>query len=233
MMARIGLPLFLLTLIGALMLVSAPCAFAEDEVTESAPVEADAAAAETTETADEPGRTPPTPWQIVAIVLLVLVLLVATGCFLAVFRVIFPVPTELADVAVRNLGTGRLLVTGLLPVVGAGLLGAAAAATGPVGGAIWGVLIGLPALILMLVGAAAAVPYLGAAVLRGGSERSPLTQVVVGAVVLGLAIGAGFASHVLAPFVLVVVFGWFLGAGLGVVFRPAPAVDAAPEENAS
>ena len=83
----------------------------------------------------------------------------------------------------------------------------------------------LPAALLMLVGALAAVPHLGAGLLRSREDRSLLTRCVVGTVVLGFALGAAAALQPLVHFVGMIVAGWFLGAGLGVIFRASSAVE--------
>jgi len=177
--------------------------------------------------ADEAAQAAPEahrPGQVLAAVLLAIVLTVGVGCLLAVLRVIFPGPARLADAGVARLDTGRLLLTGLLPVVGAGLLGAAAEATHVQAlVVVWCVVILLPIALLMLVGAMACVPHLGAGLLKDGEQRSLLARAITGALVLGLASGAAAALRPLAPFVGVILAGWFLGAGLGVVFRPREA----------
>lgn len=181
------------------------------------------AAGEAAEAAAEPG-----PGKVLAIALLAVLFAVGTGCLVAVLRVVFPGPAAKADAALERLGTGRLLLTGLLPVVGIGLLGAAAAATHVQAlTAVWAIVLFLPAALLMLVGALAAVPHLGGALLRTREERSLLARSVVGTVALGLALGATAAVPPLVHFVAMILAGWFLGAGLGVVFRPAAASEEA------
>lgn len=179
-------------------------------------------AAEATEKAAPHG-----PGAILAAVLLAVLVVVGLACFLAVLRVMFPGPTRKADLAVGRLTTGRLLLTGLLPLVGTGLLGWAAEASGVEAlGIVWGVVIFLPLAVLSLVGAMAAIPHLGAGLLSRGSERSLLARTIVGSLVLGFALGTvGAALKPVAPFLLAVVLGWFLGVGLGVLFRPADTVD--------
>ncbi len=162
------------------------------------------------------------PGQALAGVGLGVLLVVGLGCLLAVLRIIFPGPARKADAALERLSTGRLLLTGLLPVVGIGLLGAAAEATHVEAlVVVWVVALLLPAALLMIVGALAAVPHLGAGLLRSRDDRSLLARSVVGALVLGLALGASAALGPLVHFVGMIVAGWFLGAGLGVIFRPA------------
>lgn len=165
----------------------------------------------------------PRPGQILLWVLVAVVVVASSGCLLAVLRVIFPGPAAKADAAVKRLTTGRLLLTGLLPLVGAGLLGMAAQATGVEAvEVVYAIVIVIPVALLVLVGSMAAVPHLGAGLLRGGEERSLLVRSITGALVLGIGVGViGAAVRELAPFLGLIVFGWFFGAGLGTVWgRP-------------
>jgi hypothetical protein len=157
-------------------------------------------------------------------------LVAGLGCLVAVLRTIFPGPTRLADESVRRLGVGRLLLAGVLPSVGIALLGAGAQRSGIAGLPLaWGILLGLPALLLALLGAVAAIPHLGGTVLKGGDARSLLARSIVGALTLGLAIlAAAWAFPPLGPAVLAVLAGWFLGAGLGVLFLPRTSPPAPP-----
>ncbi len=167
---------------------------------------------------------PPTLGQVLVGVILGLFLVAGVGSLLGLFRVMFPGPTRAADAAVLRLGTGRLLLTGVLPIVGAGLLGVAAEATGSEAVQIvWGIVFGLPAMILIAVGGLAVVPHLGGRLIARspGQERSVLAKCVAGALVLVLAIGTlGWAAKPIAPIIGVLVAAWFLGTGLGTIFRP-------------
>ena len=186
----------------SLLACAAPLALAAEEVAPAAPA--------------------PGPGKVLAIVLLAILFAIGIGCLVALLRVVFPGPARKADAALQRLGTGRLLLTGLLPTVGIALLGAAAGATHVQAlVAVWAVVLLLPAALLMIVGALAAVPHLGAALLKGREDRSLLARCVVGTVVLGFALGASAALKPLGLLVAMIVAGWFLGAGLGVVFRPA------------
>lgn len=169
---------------------------------------------------------PKDPLRILASVVLYALLVASIGCALAVVRIIFPGPARLADEAAKRLHTWRLLLTGLLPIVGAGLLGFAAKQSGVEAlTVVWAIVIALPVAILSLIGATAAVPHLGAGVLKGGEDHSLLARSITGALVLGFALGAvALVFPKLAPLPGVVVAGWFLGAGLGVVFRTRPEV---------
>ena len=170
------------------------------------------------------------PGKVLAIVVLALLFAIGIGCLVAVLRIIFPGPVRKADAALERLSTGRLLLTGLLPAVGIMLLGAAAEATHVEALVIvWVVALLLPAALLTIMGALAAVPHLGGALLRYREDRSLLSRCVVGTVVLGFALGASAALQPLIAFVGTIVAGWFLGAGLGVIFRPASPRAETPE----
>ncbi len=158
-------------------------------------------------------------WHALAGVLFLVVLLAGVGCVFLVIRVILAGPTARADEALARLGTPRLLVTGVLPLIGAGLLAHASQFGGQVTQVAFALLIGLPVTLLALLGGAAGVPYLGRQVLRGRREPTLLSAAVVGAIVLGL---AGAAAALLTKegglaILVGLVASWFLGAGLGAV----------------
>lgn len=158
-------------------------------------------------------------WNALAGVLFLIVLLAGVGCVFLVIRVILAGPAARADEALALLGTPRLFLTGVLPLLGAGLLGHAAQFGGQVTQIAFALLVGLPVALLVLLGGAAAVPYLGRQVLRGRREPTLLSAAVVGAIVLGL---AGAAAALLTKegglaILVLLVASWFLGAGLGAV----------------
>jgi hypothetical protein len=170
-----------------------------------------AAEGELDQAADDPVR-----------VLVVLVLLalgvVGFGCALAVLRVILPHVASATDRSVQAMGTGRLLAMGVLPLVGAALLGAGVGQVGaPVLGWVYLLVVAVPLVLLVLAGAAAGVPHVGGALLLRGEERSPLARSVVGALVTALAM-ATWVWPPLGVLVTVLIVGWFLGAGLGAVW---------------
>lgn len=185
-----------------------------------------AAAPETPEgdAADAAPEKPPTLGQLLVGIVVGLLLVAGIGSLIGLLRVIFAGPARAADAAVQRLHTGRLLLTGVLPLVGAGLLGVAAEATGSEAVQIvWGVVIGLPVMVLIAVGALAAIPHLGSRLLARGreSERSLLARCIGGALVLILALGPlVWGVKQIAPVVGVLVAAWFLGTGLGTIFRP-------------
>lgn len=177
-----------------------------------------------------PAAGEPGPGKVLAIVALAILFALGIACLVAVLRVVFPGPVRKADGALQRLSTGRLLLTGILPVVGLALLAMAAEATHVEALVIvYAFVLVLPALLLMILGALAAIPHLGGALLKSREDRSLLSRCVVGTLALGLALGASAALKPLIPFVGVIVAGWFLGAGLGVIFRPASPQEVAPE----
>ncbi|MFV1957941.1 MAG: hypothetical protein ACC662_00875 [Planctomycetota bacterium] len=170
------------------------------------------------------------PLDLLAGVVLALVVFAGVGSLLLVLRVIFPRPAAAADRALARLSTGRLLLTGFLPLIGAVLLGMAIGRAGPFVGGVYAVLVLLPLFLLALLGAVAAVPYLGRAVLRPLGEAPPLlVAALLGAIVLGLAGAAVALAGREAGIVLfsILVGGWFLGAGLGTVLGPRTPPEAA------
>jgi hypothetical protein len=151
--------------------------------------------------------------------LLVLLAAAGIGSALAVLRIVVPGPGEAAERAARGLGPRRLLLLGVLPLVGAVLLAHAVGAL-PEGtrtglGIAYLLVVALPLGLLLLAGAAGAVPYLGGRLL-GDRERSLWARAVAGAVALAL---CGWTA-VLPPLLALVsalVLGWFLGAGLAAL----------------
>jgi hypothetical protein len=164
--------------------------------------------------ADDPGQ------KLVFLVGATIVAL-GVGCLLAVLRVIFPAPTARADRVVGGLGTGRLLLTGILPIFAIALLGQAAGAGGQATQVAFALVLFVPAIGLTILGAMALVPHLGGRLLGKGDERSPLLRSVVGSVVLVLALAASllFGEGGLFLFGLLIL-GWFFSAGLGATLRP-------------
>ncbi len=172
------------------------------------------------------GAAPATPplGHVVSALLVGAFAAAGVGCLLAVLRIVFPHPTATADRAVSRLASGRLLLTGILPALGVGLLGQAVGHAGvPFLGGAYALVVLLPAAALALLGAMAAVPHLGRGLLGAGHDRSLLVSVVTGALVLTL---AGAAAVVLgraggAALFGLLVGGWFLGTGLGAALDRA------------
>jgi hypothetical protein len=149
---------------------------------------------------------------------------VGLGAAVATLRVILPGLCGLADGALARIGGRRLLLAGVLPLLGAALLGQAVAQVGEQGLAgVYALVVLLPVGLLMLLGLLAALPHLGE---RLGGERgpsSPLARAALGGLALGLAATTAWLPPLFGV-VALVLGGWLLGIGLTAVFgRRAPA----------
>jgi hypothetical protein len=147
-----------------------------------------------------------------------LLLSVGTGCALALLRIVLPGLAGRADRSLASLGAGRLVVTGVLPLVGALVLSAVATNAGapPALALAWWI----PLLLLAVAGAMAALPHAGERLLRAGSQASLLARAAVGGLVVGLAMATWFLPP-LGLLVTLLVAGWLVGIGLGVWARNA------------
>jgi hypothetical protein len=162
--------------------------------------------------------------QLLTILLVVVLSLIGSVGFGAVallLRAILPGVGRAADASLARLGTRRLLLVGILPLVGAALLARAVHASDnrTVEG-LYALLVALPLALATVVGAMAALPHLGGQVLRSGLEASPLARASVGGLVTGLAM----VSWLLPPLGVLVsalVAGWWIGIGLGGLVRRA------------
>jgi hypothetical protein len=169
------------------------------------------------EAAAGPGKD---PLHALAAIVLVFFVSIAVGCALAVLRVVLPGLARAADASLEGLGTARLFLMGVLPLIGAILLAQGAHALG-LPALVWvvGLGVALPVALLLLLGALAAVPHLGGRLLASSAgERSLLVRASVGGLALGLA-GVTWLLPPLGALVTLLVAGWFLGAGLGTLFR--------------
>lgn len=158
---------------------------------------------------------------------IVVCLCVAIGAAVAVLRTIVPAVATRVDTSVARLGTLRLLLTGILPLVGTGLLGWAVEKAGSKAfEQVYVLAIGIPLLLAMIVGAMGALPHLGRSLLKGGAESGPLKAALVGGLVLGL-LGPTWILPPLGLFLTFVVMGWLVGVGIGSVM-PGPQPATAP-----
>ena len=158
---------------------------------------------------------------LLAVLVLGVVLFAGLGAALAVLRVVLPGLARAADRSVEGLSTGRMVLTGVLPLVGALLLGAAVHHAGDRAlGAVYALVVGLPLSLLTITGALSALPHLGARLLKEGVETSLLRRSLVGGLVAGLA-GTTWARPPLGILVSLFLLGWFLGIGLSTLFRRA------------
>jgi hypothetical protein len=163
---------------------------------------------------------------------LVLGVLVAAGVGAAVatVRVVLPGLAGAADRALEATGGRQLLLMGVLPLMGVGLLGqAAASADQPTFTRIFAVGVVVPAALLVLLGLLAALPHLGQRLLEGprtsesARPRSALARAVGGGIALGLAATTAWLPPLFAVLALLV-GGWLLGIGLSTLVgrRRAP-----------
>jgi hypothetical protein len=145
------------------------------------------------------------------------------GVATAVLRVVLPRLARAADASLAGLGTARMAVTGILPLVGAMLLTAAAAPAGA--GGVVAIVVWLPIGLLTVAGSMAAVPHLGGRLLKSGADASLFARSAVGGIAVGLAM-ATWAVQALGLLVSLLLLGWFLGAGIGLLFPRRVAADA-------
>jgi hypothetical protein len=186
------------------------------------------------------GNAPPTTQgllQVLLIVILILIGCVGTGATALLLRIILPGVARSADASLARLGTGRLVFGGVLPLIGVALGARGVQVTGsPVLGGLFALVVVLPLAVALLLGAMAALPHLGAQVLRADANPSPIVCASVGGLLIGLA-GASWLLPPLGVAVSVLFAGWLLGIGLGAMFRrPAaatPDVEGAPDGGAA
>ena len=143
------------------------------------------------------------------------------GATAVLMRIVLPGLTAAADASLARLSTKRLLLAGLVPLIGAGLLAQGVAHSGLEAlGVVFALLVALPLILATLVGALAAIPRVGAGALRSGAG-APLTRAAVGGLVMGLSM-VTWAVPPLGVLVSLLLASWCLGAGLGVFLRRAP-----------
>lgn len=153
------------------------------------------------------------------------------GAGTATLRVVLPGVADRADASVRRLGFVRLLLTGVLPLIGTALIGMAVEkAHSQAVETAFIILVVIPLFLALIAGAMAALPHLGARLLKDGDEAGVLRQALVGGGVIGLA-GTTWVVPPLGGFLSFVVLGWLVGAGMGTVF-PAHAAPPKPEPSA-
>lgn len=159
---------------------------------------------------------------ILLVVVLSLIGAIGFGAVALLLRTILPGVGTSADASLARLGTKRLLLAGVLPIIGAGLVARAVeTAHNPTIEGIYALVVALPLALALLVGAMAAIPHLGGQVLRSGAEASPLARATTGGLVTGLAM----VSWLLPPLgvlVTVLLAGWWIGIGLGGLVGRAP-----------
>lgn len=156
------------------------------------------------------------------VVVLALIGAVGFGAVVLLLRAILPGVGRAADASLARLDRRRLLVGGILPLLGAALIGSATSSMqGTWVAFVYAVVIALPLALATIVGAMAAIPHLGGQVLRSGAEASPLARASIGGLVTGLAM----VSWLLPPLgvlVTVLLAGWWIGIGLGGLVARTP-----------
>ncbi|MDJ0521807.1 MAG: hypothetical protein QNJ90_07000 [Planctomycetota bacterium] len=161
--------------------------------------------------------------QVLLVVVLGAIGCVGFGAAMLLLRVILPGVARSADASLGRMRTGRLLVVGILPLVGSALLarGVELAKVEALETA-YLLLVALPLALALLVGAMSGLPHVGARVLREGADPSPLARASIGGLVIGLAM-VSWAAPPLGVLVTVLLAGWLLGIGLGGLIRePRP-----------
>ena len=155
----------------------------------------------------------------IVVALLITGLCLGVGGAIALLRVILPGVTQAADASAERLGTRRLMLGGVLPMLGVALIGAALGqANNPVLGGVYALVLVLPLGLALLAGAVGGIPRIGARLLKDGAEAGELKRCLVGAVVLGLSA----LTLVIPPLGALVMFlatAWLVGIGVGAVIR--------------
>ena len=173
------------------------------------------------EGAKEPGWEG--PLGVLLALILGLLACVGIGATALLLRIMLPGVAAAADASIQRLSTKRLLLVGIVPLVGAAFVAGGVKSTGSEAlGGIFLLVVGLPIAIAILVGAMAALPRIGAGALRSGVEAAPLAQAAVGGLVLGLAM-VSWALPPLGFAVSLLLAGWLLGTGLGTCIRRSAA----------
>ncbi len=158
--------------------------------------------------------------QVALVILLGVMVALGMGGATALIRVILPGVAKATDASVRRLSTSRLLLFGVVPLVGSWLIAWGVGATGnAVLGGVYALLVGIPVFLAVVAGMLAALPHIGAHLLKDGNEAGMLKRCLVGGLVLGLS----QITWILPPLGLLVgvlLLSWFTGIGAGSVVRP-------------
>ena len=179
--------------------------------------------------AHEAKDAPPDVGGVAAVALLVLLGLVAcvgAGATVLVLRILLPVAARAGDAALDRVGTKQILLSGIVPLVGAGLVAQGVGQTGSEAlGLVFLLLVGLPLLLAWIVGAMAAIPHVGTRALSEHSLAGPGLRAAVGGLVIGLSL-ASWALPPLGLLLSLLLSGWFLAIGIGAFVHRAPAAAA-------
>ena len=146
----------------------------------------------------------------------------AIGALVLIVRTILPPLATLTDEAIGRLSMKRLLLCGVLPLIGTGLIARGVEVLNhDMVGKVFGLLLLLPVALLTVAGLLAAVPRLGRSVLGGSASRTPLACGLAGGLVLGLG-AISMAWQPLGSLVGMLFASWCLGAGLGTLIGRGP-----------
>jgi hypothetical protein len=155
---------------------------------------------------------------IVAMVLGGLLAAAGVGCAVALVGAVVPRLRDGVEASARAASPGRLWLVGCLGLGGVLLALAALAKTGvPAVSVVAAILLAVPALVLLLVGALGAIPLLGERLLgTAGAAASPLRRCVTASVTVAVGLLPACVPT-LAPLgflVGLVALGWPLGVGI-------------------
>lgn len=157
--------------------------------------------------------------QVLLLVVLGAVACLGLGAATLVIRIILPRPAAALDRSLARLGTGRLFLMGVLPLVGAGLLARGVElARHDLLSAAYLLLVAIPLVLAWIGGFLAGLMHIGAKVRRADSDASPLARAALGGLVMGLAL----TSWIVPPLGLLVsllLSAWFVGIGLGALIK--------------
>jgi len=160
---------------------------------------------------------------IVAMVLGGLLASAGVGCAVALVGAVVPRLRDGVDAAARGAPAGRLWLVGSLALGGVLLALAALAKTGVAAvSVVAAIALGIPTLVLFLVGALGAIPLLGERLLGGsGPAASPLARSVTASMALTLGLLPAFVPMLVPLGFLVglVGLGWPLGVGIQAASR--------------
>ena len=172
------------------------------------------------------------PFAVVGWVAVIIASVAGIGCVAAILGALFPRIAAATDRQARAAAptaavlVGSLLCLGLVAV----LAGLSNAGGGTAAGLAF-LLLGVPAVLLLLAGSMATIPLLGERLLGArGPDASPLRRSVIGCLALGAALlpGVVFQLHALGFLVAMAVLGWPVGIGVSAVLAARRARKAPP-----
>jgi|GEM_PF-3354085 len=164
---------------------------------------------------------PAGPLAVVGWAAVIVASVAGVGCVAAILGALFPRIAAAADRQARATAPTSALLVGSLLCLGlvAVLAGLSNAGGGTAAGLAF-LLLGVPAVLLLLAGSTATIPLLGERLLGArGPDASPLRRSIIGSLALGAALlpGVVFQLHALGFLVAMAVLGWPVGVGLSAV----------------